>query len=305
MRRLLRTLFFLVALSACSQRSEPKLEPLARNYRPFQFEPTEVQQLSIVKSDPSTGDQWAAELRRSVEANAEKGRWQIVSAPIPILDRVANTSFIDHLLDTFRTLGVEEPAPKGPSGSFGLEPPRWAFRWQGFELRVGNPLGAGGAYALLPSRPEAYVVKGAALQMLGHLSEFGALRLQTLATFTADDVEEIEIRQSKRRFYVQRDGDTWTDAAHRPHKKNIPQLIETLTHWRIEKFIDNEKQAQEAETWLAGGPAIEVTVRDLHGKATILSFSEKQGKVLGKISSRKNSVFQLYPQIAKMVLSFF
>src|SRR5687768_7769960 len=103
--------FFVASLSfatSCTQRSEPKTEPLKNSDRPFQFNHEEVKSLSVMKSDPGSGDSWTAELRHT---GPEKTDWEIVSSPFPIIDRKAHGTYILHLLDTFRTLGVEEPAP--------------------------------------------------------------------------------------------------------------------------------------------------------------------------------------------------
>jgi hypothetical protein len=307
----MKSLFFLLlALSACTQRDVSKSGSvdapkgvLKTNDRPYQFDYEQVRQLSIIKSDPASGDQWAAELR---QVGPEKTDWEIASAPLQIVDRRANGNFILHLLDTFRTLGVDTQAPKGPLGSFGLEPPRFAFRWQSFDLRLGNPLPHGMSYAQFHPAPEVYAVKGAALQMSDHIVNFESLRLQTFATFTTDDIEEIEIERGAARFYAQRNGDVWADAKNKPHKRNVPQLIENLTHWRIQDFLDREKDLLAAQKLIAAGPAVVIRIKDLQGKPTALKIvsDPKTKQTFGEISTRNGSVFKLFPQIAKMVLSF-
>jgi hypothetical protein len=275
----------------------------------FDFEA--VRELTVVKSDPVSGDSWSATLKH---VGPTKWDWQVSSGPHELKDTRANAPYIRHLLDTFRTLSVNEEAAKGSLASFGLEPPRFAFRWkapgpngeESFEFRVGEVTGHSEAYTMFPQKSagRVYKAQGAALQMLTHLVNFEYLRLQRFTTFEADDVFEIELKKGAKSFYAQRDGETWTDRKSRKQKKDVGHLVQQLTHARIQRFLDETADTEALAARVLKSPALEIQIGNHVGKKDVIRLAREKDRVLATIESREGAVFELFPKTLETMLSF-
>src|SRR4051812_35313441 len=66
---------------------------------PFQFEVSQVREVVVGQFSPGTGVRWSAQLRRS---GTEAASWIISDPPSdhPILDRLADGDWVNHLLDS-------------------------------------------------------------------------------------------------------------------------------------------------------------------------------------------------------------
>ncbi len=297
------------AMTGCTRKSDaPSGAALPSGQRLMQFDFEAVRELTLVKSDPTTGDAWSAHMKW---VGPDKMDWELTSGPHDLIDRKANGPYIRHLLDTLRTLSISEEAPKGPAASFGLEPPRFALRWDAGEVRIGSPTEHAEAYAVLPtlSPGRTYKVKGAALQMLSHLENFEYLRRQTFPTFGSDDVFEIEIKGGgKAPFYAQREGETWTDRKHRKLKKDAQFLVDQLSHARIKKFVDDGAESasirKRFEAGGRGGAPVEIVVANHKGDKVVMKLARADGKLWGTISTRPDAHFELFPKTLEVVLTF-
>src|SRR4051794_38410826 len=92
--------------------------------QPLRFDLQSVSELTLVKSNPEQQDHWWVTLRNSDD------QWRIASltSDRSILDPLADEVFVNHLLDSLRTLRIDSIAPRGPLESFHLNPPLFAIR---------------------------------------------------------------------------------------------------------------------------------------------------------------------------------
>lgn len=269
---------------------------------PFDFE--QVTELTVAKNDPAEGAPWTAKVARQGEG--DDASWRIVSAPDgkELQDRLANRTYIRHLLDTLRTLQYAEDAPEGPLPSYGLASPRFALRWrtpqQPFELLVGTELDSG-SYVHLPSHEKTVIARGAALRMLEHLSDFSMLRQKNLLTLPADDVDEMTFfRNGKQVLYAQRETDSWVDAKRRKLKVPAGELLEALAHLKVKDFVDDASSAGSLREKLKK-PDYRIEFKDRQGLPTEIRIARENGKIWASESSRKTAsdqpaIFELHPE---------
>ena len=258
----------------------------------FHFNPKQVTALTLVKSDATSGDHWMAVFKRTAGEN----QWTISSPPSDqkLADTRANSGFINHLLDTFPTLHLDEPAPKGPLEALGLDPPLFSLRWETpdsqHELRVGSRLKGKGSSYVQKGTSEPYIGSGSALRLLDLIESFPFLREKSWSIWTSDDVDEIEIKQpGKPVFYAQREGSQWTDRKHKEVKKNMDQFLETLTTAQSLGFIDDPRESDELTKYVEAHSQFEAKLMDRHGNVTLLKLKQK-GEVLYGINSRRKSI---------------
>ncbi|MCM2277495.1 MAG: DUF4340 domain-containing protein [Oligoflexia bacterium] len=303
----------MLLLTGCDlfRAAEDELKP---GSRAFFFDKQQAVELELAKSNPATGDAWSA---TAIRQSFDPPVWEIRSGPggKQLVDRIANGSFLAHLIDTLTTLQVFEAAPKGPPEGFGLRPPRFAIRLKlepGItrEIHIGAPEPkSGGAWISLAnpqSSPRITLVKGAALQMLGHLSSFDEFRQRTmLAPLAADDIDEVELfLRGKSYFYAQREGDIWTDRRNKPlrgSKADVSIWLERLVHSRAQAFIDDPVLSEKLLGILSSRPRFEALLKDRTGKATRLRVDSarvgSQDSVIAEASSRPGAVFVSYPEL--------
>lgn len=265
----------------------------------------------IAKADPITEDHWSANLIAHGPANETPGNWIIAfsSANPHLEDNNANTNYIEHLLDTLKTLQFGPKAPSAREDVYGLSPPRFALKWKInsklFELRIGtlvrpnspNSPNSDEVYAQISNdegfSQEVVIIRGAALQMLQFLDSFNTLRQQTWAMFSTDDIDEIELFHKKQSIlYAQRDGSNWTDRKHHPLKVNIDAFLEGLAHARVASFVDDQALNQKLYKSVQSNPEHQVLLTDRNAHTTRLLLKAD----LGITSMRPGAVFRLYPE---------
>ena len=288
-----------LVFSSCTPK-EPKLHRPKKGAL-FSFSYQAVKELSIAKNDPATGDAWNAELAAKSGIDGQDV-WEIKSAPgkLDLVDRLADSGFIRHLLDTLGTITIAGTAPKGPLSSYGLTPPVFAIRWRDsdkqHELRLGSQTGTNEArFGFAPPNEEVYIVQGAALKMLAYLSSFEGIRQRRLVTFDSDDVDEFEIFSgTKRLMYVERETDYWINEKGKP-LRGSQELLDQLTHIRIKNFIDkaelNKKLLSKLEK-----PMYRAVFKDRGGNPTVLKVVVADSSVYASLSSRSGSVFELFSE---------
>jgi len=283
---------FLACTSSKSPSTSTKTAQFIKGQLPFQFETQKITTFEIAKADPKTGDAWTARFERNRE-----GIWEIAAGPggPNLLDRKAHSSFIDHLLDTLKTLQVTRPALQGPPESFDLSPPRFALRWGQNELFLGS-----GKFASIGGT--VYELEGAALKLLEYIPQFQSLREQTwLSPLTSDDIDEVELsRAGKKYFYAQREGSVWTDQQHKPVKPDMNHFLDQITHARIQEFIDDPEVSQRLAQDLRKNPMQELTLKDRNGTATQAFFKWEASGGFKKLyclsTSRPTSVFRIFDE---------
>ncbi|MGZ3687539.1 MAG: DUF4340 domain-containing protein, partial [Bdellovibrionota bacterium] len=213
--------------------------------------------------------------------------------------------FILHLLDTLQTLKNVGSAPNGPPESFGLSPPWFAVRMEGGgsvrEIRLAAPeLGKPPVFAQFPRDSEQVVqVEGAAIQMLKFIENFEVIRQRTLLTISSDEVDELELRKKgKEYFYAQRDGAKWTNRQHRPIAVNVNDLLDSLTHARVQQFLDNSEETRKLAAEADHANSYEAVFRDRHGKSVTLHLAWLGSRFVATVSSRPGVAFIPYPALA-------
>lgn len=314
-----------IATSGCSSSKDAEPVDLQSGARTHVFDPKQVRELELSVWDPSTVTRWSASLQRSAEPQGGDapidGAWKIVSASVdvPLRDRRAHSQFVNHLLDTLSTLTVAGKATAAPLSRYGLEIPLAALRWrvggEQHSIEIGAVSGAAShgytRFARLRAGMDApvYEVRGAFLQMLDHLSSFERLRQTRLATFTADDIDQIEVRKAgKPVFYAQRAALDWEDRKNRKLKRSaaVAQALESWTHLQIQDFLDaEESQAAAARTLESQAKrGLELRLTHREGRTETFRIAQNGRQVLGSLSARDAAVFALYPK-ALTVLSEF
>jgi hypothetical protein len=288
--------------------------PLQTGLQPFSFDYHAVTELLLVKSDPDSGDRWAARLFKATpKSGAEE--WRIESAGgelASLIDTRADGYFVLHLLDTLRSLRVERADVPGTPESLGLVPPRFALKWKvasrELEVRIGakaapdsasatakaQSAGAIRYYASIPGQ-KPFVADGATLQMLAYIPSFSHLRLKTWSGVVADDIDEIELKGAGGGFYAQREGAEWTDRKHRRLKADVSQWLEQLTHERVLEFVDDPGQAKRLTAHVRKSPLLQATLKNRHGQPTQLAIAQVDGQWFALSSARPDGVFKVYP----------
>lgn len=333
--RVLNVTLFIILFSSCTHSQNPTAQlPLATpnpSDRPsettppggLQFDYLSTTELLISKNSPDSGDRWTARIVRDGAPGPEnENRWTIELGPDETRsgDNKAHGTFILHMLDTVRTLTLKEPGVSGYLESFGLATPLFSLQWKAqdspqYELKVGAPVKSpdgqfAGLYAVLgpagQAQPKVRVATGALLEMLNMIKSFQVLRLPTLATFTSDDVDEIQITSPNgSKFYAQRDGSDWTNARHKTLKKDIDTFLEQTTHLRILKFIDDTKEQAPIRKRLEQSSAVSLTFKNRKSEAVTVRISPMGDHTYATISSRWRadekgkpllSVFEIYPE---------
>lgn len=296
--------------SACDRSPSPATQAgweIALKQRIFLFNTAEVDELVITKNDPTTEDRWSARFKK----NPGTRQWEIAAGldGKDYTDLLANTGFINHLLDTLSTLQADEMAPEGTPDSFGLAQPHYLLQWgkspNSYTLKLGaevekNPGRYGTAQTGDKSTP-TLVLRGAALEMLSHVRSFDYLRRRTALTLESDDVDEIELRQGKSlKLYSQRQGDDWVDRKKRKLRVPVQKILDQLTHARIRHFIDDPERSRELLAQVKKDSLFSATLRDRQGRPTDFTVTLREGRVLAAVSSRPGTAFELYPDAIKL-----
>jgi hypothetical protein len=262
----------------------------------FAFDVNQVSELTVMKRDPSA---WTATLKRAGNT------WQIVEPPAgkKLLDARVDDKFVNHLLDTLRTLEFSEPAPRGSLESFGLVTPRIALRWKTpdgtQEIWLGNPQKDLTAYA--KHGDEVLLVRGATLQMLEYLTSFDSLRHRILLTQDSDDIDTFEyFKEGGRVFFAQRESGTWVNEKRKPFKWDCGGFLDVLTHLRIQSFNDDEVALNSRILeMLKSKPRYRVIFKDRQDLATELRVSGVEGGLWAWVSTRPASAFLLHPSATR------
>ncbi len=323
----------------CTSKTEPKSaapdqqaqppQPLTRlGARPeLSFDFKAVTEVSLSKANPMDGDRWNTRIVKIDDPFLpHQPGWFIQSSPGEIQDRRAHGTLIMHMLDLIRTLQVAEAPFSGTPESFGLQPPWYDLHWQTpgapHEIQLGMPAkDADGSFAGLygkivqPPVAATFTMNGSLLKMLELLTQFNALRLPTLTTFDADDVDEITIYSGnatqgrKPQLYAQRENGAWTDLYHHPLKRGISDFLHGFTHLRIEKFVDDPQQTATLNTQAMSKPLYTLRFEGRALKPILVQLAQ-QKQTWATITSRPAeartnpaplAVFGVYPQALSMI----
>ncbi|MFN7685830.1 MAG: hypothetical protein ACK5QT_10520 [Oligoflexia bacterium] len=306
--------FFLSFLTSCTRCGPTHSDPRGANGRGstsftvgkalFSFKYPEVNELSISSQDPSTGSRFSAHFRRQNE------KWLIQSGPegSELLDRNANTSFINHLLDTLSTLRMSKPveAENLPRAEFlsrlGLTPPSHWLRWgtanQSFELQLGSRADAFGSHA--SAQGQTFLVEGAALKMLEYVTDFRKLRHSKLMLKTIDEVDRVEIRwqtSPPQLLRAERDSGHWVGRLPRRVAPGVlaPKIqsaIESLPQLEIAEFDLPASAFKKA--WLS------ISWMDRHDAQVLI---EIDTDLLARASDRPGSTFRLHESARALLVA--
>jgi hypothetical protein len=283
-------------LSSCTPRQTQETQTSQNliGKLPFQFQPNQVEELFLSKADPAKEDYWNTTLRKTDK------QWEISFTPSQkaVLDRLVDETFINHLIDLFQNIRITAPAPRGPLDSYGLNPPKFAIRWkthdQTFEFLMGQPAPHDlGTYFSVDGET-VYIAKGPAFRMLNMITSFEFLRHRPWTTLSADDIDEIQIlKNGKTDWYAQREGDLWTNAAHKKTGRNISKILNSITQTRPLQMVDDKQQAHFIHKEIQKHSSYQAKLSDRLGNVSSLHLYLKKGTLYGTNSTRPNSVFIL------------
>ena len=267
-----------------------------------------VTELWISKNDAVAGDQWTARLTAKTPTD-----WRLASGPgdSPLVDRLADTEFVLHLLSTLQTLEITETGTSLTWDTAGLTSPKFVLRWTSpegtRELVLGQSLSPTGSnYALLPkfaAGNPVVAVRGATLGMLEHLKSFDILRHRRLWTWSLDDVEQFEVNQGLRKtFSAHRQSGEWADEQNRIYQGPVQEWLERLIHLMVQKFDDDAADSASLYKKVQTTPAYCVTLKNRKGETRSISVGLENGNWWGLEDSRVGAVFRMDGDVAGYLL---
>ncbi len=292
---------------------------LEKGKRPFSFSPSEVSTIWFTKQDPTQNDFWSASFKKiKSDLSIKEFPWIITSPPNgeSYSDNYANDNYLNHLLDTLRTLQIIEKAPLyGPLKTFGLEPPIIAIRWKVghnvFEIYLGEKLKNNeGRYAYFPGADNntVWIVKGATLGLLDHLEGFYTLRHNSLFFISLDDIDEFEIyKGGSSWFYAQRLSGTWANKKNKAFKEDPNPWLEYLLHIKIKSFFDNGKKVKSLLKKIKKDPTYTIIFKNREKETSKLllipySFNNSQ-QLLAHTSNRFEGIFEVDMKLIRHIES--
>lgn len=288
----------LLAFASCTKSTSSLDLPAPTTGRAFYaFARDDVRFLELMRRYPGE-DPWRVVLKR------DDSGWKIESAPAPVLDRLADGTFVDHWLDTLRTLTPFERAREGAAKSFGLDPPRAVLKFgassgPGLTLEIGDESQTGIRFARFAPETAVMLTEGAAIQMLGMIQDWQSLRKRTWLTGSLDDVDVI--RSGKRAY--ERQGLAWKAAAGRSSAADLPARLENLFHQRIKRFVDTTEETARLDERARGSKPIEITLLDRRDRPQTLQILAADDGIYGRNSTRPGTWAELHPEILQ-TLSF-
>ncbi|HAR41627.1 MAG TPA: hypothetical protein DCS07_03180 [Bdellovibrionales bacterium] len=303
-------LLFSIVLTLCSGSCTPnqseKAAPRAQSKLLFNFDYTKVKEVVITRTGPEAREQFNARLQH-FGPGAE--HWRILSSSVPVLDSLANGIFLEHLLDSIRTLKITALGPSAPLETFGLHPPRFGIQWKAedtdFEILFGDTQKNGSTYAMITKQghgkgsAQVLLVRGAVQQLLLHLNSFEQLRFPNLSTLNIDEIDEFEIsRNGKPVFYAQRQGSGWIDRKGQP-KSAAQELLEKLNEQRITRYVDDQEQSRRVLPLFEKTSGYSIALHSRRAEVILLKARRDKYGVWSTVSSRPNAVFGISPEILK------
>jgi hypothetical protein len=306
---------------ACTQSAPPK----SPTDQVFHYDVNQIEEITLGKLDPNTGEQWMTSIHRTDPNLAgrsrrlDRAKWEFTSLPdgSRITDLKANSIFIMHLLDSLRSLRKTGEAPHGSLESLGLAPPlyvlRLKFAGESLEFRIGNSADHQRGQYFTEDLKQVIVADGSFLKMLPLITDFEKLRDQSWSSMTTDDVDEFTIsKRGKPIFYAQREGSSWTDQKHRPIElentavfkqnslKDAESLLKSLTELRPKGLKDDLKLREHLGLSKSFS---EIQIMDRHGATHSLKLVKTSKNLFGLSTARPSAVFILDPRIWKIVES--
>lgn len=287
--------------------------PLKAGEKPFDFAPDQVTKLTIASLRPPDGEPWTVSIERS-----EDLKWRMTSEPngLALLDRLADGTFIMHLLDTLTTLQVMETHVTATEPTLGLSPSKVSLRWisegESYEILIGEePTQSGGMFAKIGRPGEnaasapVIILKGAALAMAMRLESFDWIRHRRLFPLELDDIQSVEVsRNDGSMFFAQRLSGGWGNRDHQPYSEKITEWLTALIHLRIEQFIDVPAEADDPDA-SPGGERVKIRILNLENRETVLRafWKTNQDNPLATVSTRAGGRFRLFTG-ARSILTF-
>jgi hypothetical protein len=307
----------------CSDQPKAKNAPFVAGKALQNLEITQIQTLSVFKDDAVSGDTWMARLER------RGGEWRLISGPQGevLTDDRADGRWVEHFLDTLRTLQAEGKAPESTLASYGLHRPVFRVEWTSSTgrqfFRLGSVDGpAGTIFAQFEESEKAPVilVRGAAIRMLTQLDTFDAIRERRLLTFALDDVDELLIEWKGGRRYLQRQGDFWADSQNRRYRgaalDHILATLEAVDHLRIETFpdlathpggrpalanADRLVSGQASSSRFVSTPMLNIRFKLRNGEEQTEHFHQHGARLFAEVSTRPGNRFGLASAALKWI----
>lgn len=276
--------------------------------KPFQFKPSEVEEVTLSKWDGETQDFWTTRLTRT-----GKKKWEIAafSQERELSDRLADEKFVDHLLDTFSTLVLNSPAPSGNLETFRLKPPQYYVKWKtrdrAFEFKLGlKKNDPGNAYLTTPPDSPVWLVQGAAPRMFSLIDSFDSLRRKNWSLLSVDAVDEVEIRgPGLKTLYAQRDGPVWADHSHHPLALagagafKTDDFLKQITGAQAQKILDQPIEIKEWKKKILNSPHLIIQLRGHNVAESFFYLKRIDQQVYGWSPSRADAVFLFDPSLTK------
>ncbi len=300
--------FFLTFGTGCSGRADSKAPPSKNALNEF----SQVESLTLSKDDSGSGDAWIARLEK------KGAEWRLRAGPHgeTLTDDRADGRWIEHFLDTLRTLQSDGTAPPSTRASYGLDRPLFRIQWTSAgreqEIRIGAEDGPGGTvFAQVGSKSDAPVIliRGASVRMLGQLDRFEKIRERRLLTFELDDVDEIFVDWGKGKRYFQRQGEFWADPKNvRFRGVQLEQVIfvlDSIAHLQVTRFPDlgelslSSIRAAPIRSGKVSDARIQMRFRTRQGQEYQLGLIQTGRELSAELSTRPGNRFGIHPEAGK------
>jgi len=261
------------------------------------FDPQAATHLLIAKADPATGDRWLV----SLERKSNQSVWKIKNAGI---DQEANSNFINHLLDAYRSLKVLRPAPSSTLANLGLDPPKFILIFDDKnEIKIGQSAENEGINILLNSQPSSkpqetpMIGSGSFFQLLDQIAQLDYLRERRLAMTDLDDIDDVTITK-KRVFLTHAEREPALEGGFQPL---VLRFLRALTEAQVLKFNDDPEENKKALFALNSKSSFEVSLKDRRKNETLIRLFQKGARTIAQVSKRGENSFQINSSLLNLI----
>lgn len=287
------------ALTSCEKKPRESAVPLPSS--PFSIPAQAPETLSI----QSRGLDAEARFDLTVKRDAQ-GRFQIepIGSALAFKDRVAHQAYLNHLVETLRTLKVVSATGSGTDARFGFDPPRWHIEWSLLGEKQSLALGVvdsvtEGVFARIRKGDDAWTVilKGALIPLLSYAPKLKDWREPHVLPLVAARIDAVDRVFPKPEEHWTREGSAesprWRKRSTGKIDSTFGAQLERVLHLRFERIDDASDPTSPPEH--SPKPLAELRFRTSPEHWETLKLVSNKPLIL-QSSLRPKARFQLYSQ---------
>lgn len=302
--------FFFSLLISCLYFSACEFSKPSKASAPLQkpcyptFDPETVESLTLEKSFPGETP-FTLKIVRDLSEPQEK-QWKLKTASVendPYLD----TSFINHLLSTLKTLSAIETPENDQPNRYGLQPKRGALHIQqkseSIHFIIGDELNNGKRYGQYKELASSQIFAGAFFRMFELIKDENSLRAQKIILKSIDDFDLFTFKQYGTRLNsvtLEREGAFFKNKKKANQNEKIIPLLEKLFQSRIKSF-----QIPVGLSLKPNELQFEWTLTDRKNKSIQIRLFKKDSLYYMQTSERGAFFFEIYPETILTFKEFF